>query len=93
MWVIVTILTLCGVVQGVSKAPLVSTKLGQIEGLEFGDGHAQFLGVPYAVVDENNPFGVSFYGYIKLALDRYFNNIIAQYLLTFYCAMVLNLTI
>uniref|UniRef100_A0A2H1VCP9 SFRICE006383.2 n=1 Tax=Spodoptera frugiperda TaxID=7108 RepID=A0A2H1VCP9_SPOFR len=59
MWVIVMILTLCGVVQGVSKAPLVSTKLGEIEGLEFGDGHAQFLGVPYAVVDENNPFGPS----------------------------------
>lgn len=59
MWVIVMILTLCGVVQGVSKSPLVSTKLGQIKGLEFGDGHAQFLGVPYAVVDKNNPFGPS----------------------------------
>ncbi|KAJ8705291.1 hypothetical protein PYW07_011118 [Mythimna separata] len=48
------------IVQGLSRIdPLVSTKGGLIRGLLSEDGYAQFLGVPYAVVDENNPFGPS----------------------------------
>ncbi|CAH0602301.1 unnamed protein product [Chrysodeixis includens] len=38
--------------------PLVSTPKGQIRGLRAEDGdYDKFLGIPYAVVDENDPFG------------------------------------
>ncbi|XP_026747790.1 bile salt-activated lipase-like [Trichoplusia ni] len=38
--------------------PLVSTSRGLIRGLRAEDGdYDMFLGIPYAVVDENNPFG------------------------------------
>lgn len=42
-----------------SGGPVVITAKGTIKGLK-GDGdYAVFLGVPYAVVDERNPFRVS----------------------------------
>ncbi|XP_038220445.1 esterase FE4-like [Zerene cesonia] len=38
--------------------PLVDTKQGLIKGLRADDGdYSMFLGIPYAVVDEDNPFG------------------------------------
>ncbi|KAJ8706772.1 hypothetical protein PYW07_012850 [Mythimna separata] len=40
--------------------PLVETPSGLIRGLQSQDGdYAKFLGVPYAVVDENNPFSAA----------------------------------
>lgn len=40
--------------------PLVDTKMGLIRGLPANDGnYSMFLGIPYAKVDEANPFGVS----------------------------------
>lgn len=40
--------------------PLVDTKLGLIRGLKSSDGqYSMFMGIPYAKVDEKNPFGVS----------------------------------
>ncbi|KAJ8707440.1 hypothetical protein PYW08_010692 [Mythimna loreyi] len=57
---VLLIIAVCASVQGLSRIdPLVSTKRGLIRGLQSEDGYAQFLGVPYAVVDENNPFGPS----------------------------------
>ncbi|KAJ8707441.1 hypothetical protein PYW08_010693 [Mythimna loreyi] len=57
---VVLLITICASVQGFSRIdPLVSTKGGLIRGLQSEDGYAQFLGVPYAVVDANNPFGPS----------------------------------
>ncbi|KAH9643003.1 hypothetical protein HF086_013564 [Spodoptera exigua] len=60
MWSVVWFISLYGLAYGASRLdPLVSTKAGLIRGLQFGDGYAKFLGVPYAVVDANNPFGPS----------------------------------
>lgn len=57
---VVVLFAVCASVRGLSRIdPLVSTNRGLIRGLQFGDGYAKFLGIPYAVVDENNPFGVS----------------------------------
>lgn len=40
--------------------PLVETRKGLIKGLRSENGEfSKFLGVPYALVDEDNPFGVS----------------------------------
>ncbi|PZC78414.1 hypothetical protein B5X24_HaOG200171 [Helicoverpa armigera] len=59
MWAVLLFFSLCGLVQGVYRIdPLVSTRTGLIRGLS-GDGYAKFLGVPYALVDANNPFGQS----------------------------------
>ncbi|XP_035449861.2 cholinesterase 2-like [Spodoptera frugiperda] len=60
MWLAVLLVSLCGLVQGLYRVdPLVSTNKGLIRGLRSDEGHAKFLGVPYAVVDKNNPFGPS----------------------------------
>lgn len=40
--------------------PLVETKVGLIRGLRATDGeYSMFMGIPYAYVNESNPFGVS----------------------------------
>ncbi|XP_075972380.1 cholinesterase-like [Anticarsia gemmatalis] len=40
--------------------PLVDTEVGLIRGLRADDGdYSMFLGIPFAKVDENNPFGAS----------------------------------
>lgn len=40
--------------------PLVITPQGLIRGLRANDGdYAMFLGIPYGIVDYENPFGVS----------------------------------
>ena len=40
--------------------PLVDTNVGLIRGLRANDGdYAMFLGIPYAQVDPEKPFGVS----------------------------------
>nr|XP_021189793.2 acetylcholinesterase [Helicoverpa armigera] len=60
MKAVVLLVSLCGLVHGLYRVdPLVSIKGGLIRGLLSSEGYAQFLGVPYAVVDENNPFGAS----------------------------------
>lgn len=44
--------------------PLVLIGQGLVRGTKSSDGsYSSFLGVPYAQVDLNNPFGVSFYFY------------------------------
>uniref|UniRef100_A0A2A4JU71 Carboxylic ester hydrolase n=1 Tax=Heliothis virescens TaxID=7102 RepID=A0A2A4JU71_HELVI len=53
------LVAICGIVQGLCRADtLVTTKLGLIKGTS-GDGFTRFLGIPYGLVDENNPFGPS----------------------------------
>lgn len=49
-----------GLTQGqLRRGPLVTTKLGQIQGLSANDGdYSMFLGIPYARVNMDNPFGV-----------------------------------
>lgn len=60
MWPVLLFVSLCGLVQGLYRVdPLVSTNKGLIRGLQSEEGYAQFLGIPYAVVDKKNPFGVS----------------------------------
>ncbi|KAH9628128.1 hypothetical protein HF086_018344 [Spodoptera exigua] len=40
--------------------PVIDTKVGPIRGLRATDGdYSMFLGIPYAVVNKTNPFGVS----------------------------------
>lgn len=48
-------------VEGTARVdPLVDTKVGLIRGLAASDGdYAMFMGIPYATVDKENPFGVS----------------------------------
>nr|XP_021189807.2 para-nitrobenzyl esterase [Helicoverpa armigera]WRX05981.1 CCE006j [Helicoverpa armigera] len=59
MRLVLLLVTICGIVQGLCRADtLVSTKLGTIKGTS-GDGFTRFLGIPYGLVDENNPFGPS----------------------------------
>ena len=62
--------------------PLVDTNVGLIRGLRADDGdYAMFLGIPYAQVDPENPFGVSScnyfcllpYNFEKLTLTRTFS--------------------
>lgn len=39
---------------------VVNTNVGSVRGLRAEDGdYAMFLGIPYADIDKNNPFGVS----------------------------------
>ncbi|KAJ8723701.1 hypothetical protein PYW07_007681 [Mythimna separata] len=58
MWSTILLISVCGLVQGqVRVDPLVSTKGGLIRGLRSDQGYSKFLGVPYAVVDKDNPFG------------------------------------
>ncbi|XP_022817752.1 cholinesterase 2-like [Spodoptera litura] len=60
MWSMVLLVSLCGLAQGLYRVdPLVSTKKGLIRGLQSNEGYAEFLGIPYAVVDKSNPFGPS----------------------------------
>ncbi|KAJ8714215.1 hypothetical protein PYW08_007835 [Mythimna loreyi] len=60
MWSTILLISVCGLVQGQFRVdPLVSTKGGLIRGLRSDQGYSQFLGVPYAVVDKNNPFGAA----------------------------------
>ncbi|KAJ8714216.1 hypothetical protein PYW08_007836 [Mythimna loreyi] len=57
---IILLVSVCGLVQGQFRDnPLVSTKTGLIRGQKSEQGYSQFLGVPYAVVDKNNPFGAA----------------------------------
>jgi hypothetical protein len=42
-----------------AKGPLVTSKLGRIQGLKASDGdYNMFLGIPYGKVDKGKPFGV-----------------------------------
>lgn len=44
----------------VEDFPIVDTKVGRIRGIKATDGeYYMFMGIPYAKVDEENPFGVS----------------------------------
>lgn len=39
--------------------PLVDTKVGLIRGVQASDGeYSMFMGIPYAYINESNPFGV-----------------------------------
>lgn len=41
--------------------PWVETKVGLIRGLRATDGeYSMFMGIPYAYINETNPFGVSY---------------------------------
>ncbi|XP_041983340.1 esterase FE4-like isoform X1 [Aricia agestis] len=52
------LLILCQVQGSQRIEPLVQTEVGLIRGLQAEDGdYAMFLGVPYAKVNEDNPFG------------------------------------
>lgn len=52
--------------------PLVLINQGLVKGQRATDGdYSTFLGIPYAQVDETNPFGVSIYTYISKALKVY----------------------
>lgn len=43
-----------------ANEPVVETSLGTIRGVRSSDGGTnQFMGIPYASVNESNPFGVS----------------------------------
>ncbi|CAH0592565.1 unnamed protein product [Chrysodeixis includens] len=54
---------LCLIQYGTARSridPLVDTNVGLIRGLRASDGdYAMFMGIPYATVDEANPFGPS----------------------------------
>ncbi|XP_026326617.1 juvenile hormone esterase-like [Hyposmocoma kahamanoa] len=54
-------LLLCnGIIASPRIDPLVETKVGLIRGLTASDGdYSMFLGIPFGVVDETNPFGPS----------------------------------
>ncbi|PZC78409.1 hypothetical protein B5X24_HaOG200116 [Helicoverpa armigera] len=57
---ILTLVLLCGFAHGLFRVdPLVNTKGGLIRGLRSENGYAMFLGIPYAVVNKDNPFGPS----------------------------------
>lgn len=60
MGFVILLLFACAAVQGLVRVdPLVKTKQGLIKGIRADDGdYSMFLGIPYAIVDENNPFGV-----------------------------------
>lgn len=46
--------------------PLVLINQGLVRGQKASDGdYTSFLGIPYAVVDEDNPFGVSTQYYLR----------------------------
>ncbi|XP_022818112.1 esterase FE4-like [Spodoptera litura] len=57
---VLLLVSICSVVLGQYRLdPLVSTNRGLIRGLLSSEGYAKFLGIPYAEVDKNNPFGPS----------------------------------
>lgn len=57
-FVIIVLFQYAGAVPRVD--PLVDSKVGLIRGQVANDGdYSTFLGIPYAKVDEANPFGVS----------------------------------
>lgn len=52
---ILSLQNVCG-----SVSPIVESGVGQIRGHSATDGnYSMFLGIPYATLDVNNPFGVS----------------------------------
>ncbi|CAH2083284.1 unnamed protein product [Euphydryas editha] len=57
----VVLLTIFGIAQcQIRLDPLVNTKLGLIRGLSATDGdYSMFLGIPYAQVNTDNPFGAA----------------------------------
>ncbi|CAH2083285.1 unnamed protein product [Euphydryas editha] len=61
MWTTWIIVLVFGLTQGqIRLDPLVNTKQGLIRGLSANDGdYSMFLGIPYAEVDKDNPFGSS----------------------------------
>ncbi|XP_045456185.1 esterase FE4-like [Melitaea cinxia] len=61
MWTRWIIFLVFGLTQGQLRLdPLVNTKQGLIRGQNASDGeYSMFLGIPYAIVDENNPFGAA----------------------------------
>lgn len=49
-----------GIIANPRIDPLVETKVGLVRGLRASDGdYSMFLGIPFGVVNETNPFGVS----------------------------------
>lgn len=49
-----------------TEEPVVETTLGTIRGVRSADGNTnEFMGIPYASVNESNPFGVSFISKMK----------------------------
>ncbi|XP_072939633.1 bile salt-activated lipase-like [Epargyreus clarus] len=60
MWWLLSVLLL-GLAEARNRLdPLVDTKIGLIRGLRASDGdYSMFLGIPYAKVNESNPFGPS----------------------------------
>ncbi|XP_075989786.1 bile salt-activated lipase-like isoform X2 [Anticarsia gemmatalis] len=58
MKILVLLLFVHGLESSPRLDPLVETPQGLIKGLQADDGdYAMFLGVPYGVIDDNNPFG------------------------------------
>ncbi|XP_047989134.1 LOW QUALITY PROTEIN: esterase FE4-like [Leguminivora glycinivorella] len=58
---VVAIILFKNVITDLRVDPLVDTNVGLIRGLEASDGdYSMFLGIPYAMLDKENPFGVSF---------------------------------
>ncbi|KAI8439889.1 hypothetical protein MSG28_001353 [Choristoneura fumiferana] len=58
VWFILTILVFISNVMCID--PLVLTENGLVQGFEADDGKfANFLGIPYAKIDEDNPFGAN----------------------------------
>lgn len=48
------------IIAGPRIDPLVETNVGLVRGLSASDGdYSMFLGIPFGVVNETNPFGVS----------------------------------
>lgn len=60
-FIIFKFLLLCSGIIAITRIdPLVETKVGLIRGLRGSDGdYSMFLGIPFGVVNETNPFGVS----------------------------------
>ncbi|XP_045782974.1 esterase FE4-like [Maniola jurtina] len=61
MWILGLVVLALGSAQALVRLdPLVNSPAGLIRGLRAGDGeYSMFLGIPYAQVEENNPFGTS----------------------------------
>ncbi|KAF9824444.1 hypothetical protein SFRURICE_002505 [Spodoptera frugiperda] len=59
MYKLILFLVLVKCLFGKESGPTVITKKGTIKGLQAEDGYSMFLGVPYALVDESDPFGAA----------------------------------
>ncbi|XP_022828467.1 bile salt-activated lipase-like isoform X2 [Spodoptera litura] len=59
MYKVILLLVLIKCLYSEGSDPTVITKKGTIKGLQAKDGYFMFLGVPYALVDESNPFGAA----------------------------------